>query len=271
MNRWLLMFERLFLLWVLKYFQFALEHWRCGGLESPTWGSTHLSMSQWPPYQVSNQVAGLAWPGHHAVYITTSPGTPGPNMAMGPIAVLALLHTPQSPDPRSLVCRFVCMLHSAVLHAAVLRAQEGNACGWLHAAVLLHVLDLGPAAASVCNCSLRWVVLVSGQLSLHSGHRGQQQGVWKVLCPAPILDSQSARQMVLSESNPSVQWSVVTTDDVITVSEEPMFDARTMSVARWPQTACAHTAALQLCGQVSLQLPWHVVCSSAHSAVRGQP
>ena len=72
-------------------------------------------MSQWPPYQVSNQVAGLAWPGHHAVYITTSPGTPGPNMAMGPIAVLALLHTPQSPDPRSLVCRFVCMLHSAVL------------------------------------------------------------------------------------------------------------------------------------------------------------
>ena len=41
--------------------------------------------------------------------------------------------------------------------------------------------------------------------------------------------------MVLSESNPcvqSVQWSVVTTDDVITVTVEPMFDARTMSVAR---------------------------------------
>ena len=76
---------------------------------------------------------------------------------------------------------------------------------------------------------------VSGQWSLHSGHHGQQHDVCKVLCPAPILDSQCGRQMVLSESNPcvqSVQWSVVTTDDVITVTVEPMFDARTMSVAR---------------------------------------
>ena len=79
------------------------------------------------------------------------------------------------------------------------------------------------------------MVLDSGQLSLHSGHRGQQQDVCNVLCPAPILDTQCGRQMVLSESNPcvqSVQWSVVTTDDVITVTMEPMFDARTMSVAR---------------------------------------
>ena len=79
---------------------------------------------------------------------------------------------------------------------------------------------------------LQFVVLVSGQLSLHSGHRGQQLDVCIVLCPAPILDSRCSRQMVLSESNPSVQWSVVTTDDVITVTMEPMFDARTMSVAR---------------------------------------
>ena len=88
--------------------------------------------------------AGLGWAGHHTVYITTSPDTPGPNMDMGPLAVVSVLHSPQILGPLSAGLCTCCMLNAACCSAA----GTGGKCLWLlHAALLLHVLDLGPAAA----------------------------------------------------------------------------------------------------------------------------
>ena len=54
--------------------------------------------------------AGLGWAGHHTVYITTSPSTPGPNMDMDPLAVVAVLHSPQILGPLSAGLCTCCML-----------------------------------------------------------------------------------------------------------------------------------------------------------------
>ena len=137
------------------------------------------------------------------------------------------------------------MLHAACCSAA----GTGGKCLWLTARCTPAACP-GPGACS-CHCvQLQFVVLVSGQLSLHSGHRGQQQDV----CNVPILDSRCSRQMVLSESNPcvqSVQWSVVTTDDVITVT---MWSQCLMHAqCQWPGDRRLQLHTLQHCGQVSLQ------------------
>ena len=147
-----------------------------------------------PPLNVSMatissiQPSDAGWAGHHTVYITTSPDTPGPNMAMGPLAVLAVLHSPQILGPLSAglctccmlqCCRhrremFVvdCTLHSCCMScmglgpAAAIALCATAVCGeWSWSVVSCHC-TLGTTDSSrMCVTFLSWIPAVVGRWS----------------------------------------------------------------------------------------------------------